>query len=95
MAATTELPVWDVVPHPQASDREEPGSLREHDIEPFPGGMQPPLWPKVPALMRDWVTDARKTGKVDDARLIARLAELHARLEQIHPFLAATDGRGD
>jgi Fic family protein len=53
--------------------------------------MQPPLWPEVPALVRDWVTHARKAGKVDDARLIERLAELHARLEQIHPFL---DGNG-
>jgi hypothetical protein len=84
-------PVWDVAPHPQATDREGPGSFREHDIEPFPGGMQPPLWPEVPALMRDWVNDARKTGKIDDATLIERLAELHARFEQIHPFL---DGNG-
>jgi hypothetical protein len=40
-------PVWDVVPHPQATDREGPGSFREHDIEPFPSGMQPlrgPRW---------------------------------------------------
>jgi Fic family protein len=84
-------PVWDVAPHPQATDREGPGSFREHDIERFPGGMQPPLWPEVPALMRDWVNDARKTGKVDDATLIERLAELHGRFEQIHPFL---DGNG-
>jgi cell filamentation protein, protein adenylyltransferase len=84
-------PVWDVAPHPQATDREGPGSFREHDIEPFPGGMRPPLWPEVPALMRDWANDARKTGKIDDATLIERLADLHARFEQIHPFL---DGNG-
>ena len=84
-------PVWDVAPHPQTTDREEPGSFREHDIESFPGGMQPPLWPEVPALMRDWVNDARKTGQIDDATLIERLAELHARFEHIHPFL---DGNG-
>jgi Fic family protein len=84
-------PVWDVAPHPQATDREGPGSFRQHDIERFPGGMRPPLWPEVPALMRDWVNDARKTGKVDDATLIERLAELHDRFEQIHPFL---DGNG-
>lgn len=82
-------PVWDVAPHPQASDREGPGSFREHDIEPFPGGMQPPMWPKVPALMRDWVTDVRKIGKVADATLIERLAELHARLEQSTPSSTA------
>jgi len=74
-------PVWDVAPHPQATDREGPGSFREHDIEPFPGGMQPPVWPDVPALMRDWVADGRKAGKVDDATLIERLAKLHARFE--------------
>jgi hypothetical protein len=84
-------PVWDVSPHPQATDREGPGSFREHDLEPFPGGMLPPPWPEVPALVRDWVDDARKLGKADDATLVERLAELHARLEQIHPFL---DGNG-
>ena len=50
------------------------------------------MWPEGPALIgQTGSPDARKTGKVDDARLIARLAELHARLEQIHPFL---DGNG-
>lgn len=32
-------PAWGVAPHPQASDREAPGGFREHDIQPFPGGM--------------------------------------------------------
>ena len=31
----TMTPVWDVAPHPQATDREGPGSFREHDIEPL------------------------------------------------------------
>lgn len=35
-------PAWSVAPHPQASPRESPGSFREHDIAPFPGGMTPP-----------------------------------------------------
>ena len=34
-------PVWDVAPHPGASEREDPGSFREHDIAPFGGGMAP------------------------------------------------------
>lgn len=83
-------PVWDIAPHPQASDREGPGSFREHDIERFPGGMQPPSWPEVPALMRDWVSDARRLQD-DDETVVEHLAGLHARFEQIHPFL---DGNG-
>jgi Fic family protein len=84
-------PVWDVAPHPQATPRERPGSLREHDIEPFPEGMKPPEWPQVPALMNDWVADARALRDIDASDLIEALAGLHARFEQIHPFL---DGNG-
>lgn len=84
-------PVWEVAPHPQAPQRERPGSFREHDIEPFPGGMRPPPWPEVPALVRDWVADAKKLPDVDGATIAEVLASLHARFEQIHPFL---DGNG-
>jgi len=84
-------PVWDVAPHPQATEREAPGSFREHDIEPFPGGMRPPPWPEVPPLIRDWLTDANQLPTADDATIAAALAALHARFEQIHPFL---DGNG-
>ena len=84
-------PVWDVAPHPQATEREAPGSFREHDIAPFPGGMRPPPWPEVAALIRDWITDANKLGKADEATIAETLAALHARFEQIHPFL---DGNG-
>src|SRR4051794_1894752 len=58
-------PVWDVAPHPQATDREGPGSFREHDIERFPGGMQPPSWTDVAALMHDWTTEAQGLREVD------------------------------
>jgi hypothetical protein len=56
--ALAMTPAWDVAPHPHARERDGPGSFREHDIEPFPGGMEPPPWTEVPDLMRDWVNDA-------------------------------------
>ena len=69
-------PVWDVAPHPQATAREGPGSFREHDIEPFPAGMQPPPWPEVPDDAR---LDHRRTGlarrrRGDDRRVARRPA---------------------
>lgn len=82
-------PVWDVAPHPEASAAERPGSFREHDIHRFPGGMQPPPWVEVRAVMIDWVRDARRLRPSID--LPEALAELHCRFEQIHPFL---DGNG-
>jgi Fic family protein len=89
--ALAMTPVWDVAPHPQATDREGPGSFREHDIQPFPGGMQPPVWTDVPALMRDWITDVQRLRGDEQAGLAETLARLHARFEQVHPFL---DGNG-
>jgi hypothetical protein len=89
--ALAMTPVWDVAPHPQATEREGPGSFREHDIEPFPGGMRPTTWPDVPRLMREWVTDAQGLRTDDEAKVTEVLAALHARFEQIHPFL---DGNG-
>lgn len=84
-------PVWDVAPHPKATPREGPGSFREHDIEPFPGGMKPPEWTEVPALIRDWVADAQSLRDGDESMNAEALALLHARFEQVHPFL---DGNG-
>jgi hypothetical protein len=84
-------PVWDVAPHPDADDRETPGAFRRHDIQPFPGGMRPPAWPDVPMLVDDWLREARALPRVDPLLLPEALAHLHARFEQIHPFL---DGNG-
>jgi cell filamentation protein, protein adenylyltransferase len=84
-------PVWDVSPHPQATPRERPGSFREHDVEPFPGGMRPPEWTEVPVLIRDWIADAHDLHRADEFAIPEALADLHARFERIHPFL---DGNG-
>lgn len=83
-------PVWDVAPHPEATDLEGPGSYREHEIHPFPGGMAPVSWVTIPAEIDAWITavndlEARTAGFAE------RLAGLHCRFEQIHPFL---DGNG-
>lgn len=82
-------PVWEVAPHPNATDKEAPGSFREHDIAPFPGGMSPRSWPEVSAATRDWIRDLGKLRATD--RPIEALAALHTEFERIHPFL---DGNG-
>jgi hypothetical protein len=83
--------VWDVAPHPDATDREKPGSFREHDIEPFPGGMQPPPWHEVPAAVADWIDQAKRLRDASSLDFPEALARVHAGFEQIHPFL---DGNG-
>ena len=84
-------PVWGVAPHPNATDAERPGSFREHDIQPFPSGMQPPPWPEVPAMIADWLSSAQKLGDKSPGADPEALARLHSSFEQIHPFL---DGNG-
>jgi Fic family protein len=82
--------VWAVAPHPDAGPNEGPGSFRQHNIHPFPGGMQPPDWPEVQALTTDWVAHASALGDGDEP-LPELLAALHSEFERIHPFL---DGNG-
>ena len=84
-------PVWGVAAHPNATDTERPGSFREHDIQPFPSGMQPPPWPEVPAMITDWLSNAHRLGDKGPGAEPEALARLHSSFEQIHPFL---DGNG-
>lgn len=94
---TAMTPVWDVAPHPEATDREGPGSFREHDIEQFDGGMTPPPWAHVPAQIQEWVDAVCSFGhRVDRDESLTeplpeRLAEIHNAFERIHPFI---DGNG-
>lgn len=81
--------VWEVAPHSDAGTNEGPGSFRRHNIQPFPGGMQPPDWPEVPALLDDWVGSASQLRSTE--ALPEALARLHVEFERIHPFL---DGNG-
>ena len=83
-------PVWQVAPHPSATPREAPGSFREHEIRPFPGGMTPVSWPLVPGETTTWIARVNALD-VTGAMFPEDLATVHCRFEQIHPFL---DGNG-
>lgn len=89
-------PVWDVDPHPQATDREGPGQFREHDIRPFDGGVTPPSWPLVGSRLKDWVDELNGLEEQlraprPDTPLPELIAQVHNQFECIHPFL---DGNG-
>lgn len=88
-------PVWQVAPHPDATDREGPGVFREHDIRSFGAGMTPPSWPLVPARVQDWIDEANAAaGEVNGeggVPLPEVLARLHDGFEKVHPFI---DGNG-
>ncbi len=82
--------VWEVAPHPDAEDRERPGSFRRHEIRPFPEGMEPVSWPLVQAEMGAWVGQANAL-RARTPSFCEELAAVHCRFEQVHPFL---DGNG-
>jgi len=75
--------VWEVAPHPDATEEEGPGSFRRHGIKAFVAGMQPPEWTEVPALMADWIKRAcvsvPKTRSAFDLRIRRRGPTLDAR----------------
>ncbi|MFR9722630.1 Fic family protein [Streptomyces sp. MS19] len=85
-------PVWTVEPHPDASGSENPGNFRRHEIAAFGGGMRPPPWTEVDHLLHDWVTNAERLRRQDgEVSVPEKLARLHNRFAQIHPF---PDGNG-
>ena len=83
--------VWAVDPHPHATDAEGPGNFRQHEIATFPEGMKPPTWTLVDPLMSDWIAETDRLRDSTDEPFPERLARLHNRFEQVHPFL---DGNG-
>ncbi len=83
-------PVWEVAPHPDATDRERPGNFREHEIRPFPGGMAPITFPLVHAEVNHWIDTVNALDTAHPG-FPEELANIHCRFEQIHPFL---DGNG-
>lgn len=82
--------VWEVAPHPDASDREGPGSFREQEIQEFDGGMQPVTWPLIESELGAWITMVNE-APASGPTFAEAMAQLHCRFEQIHPFL---DGNG-
>jgi len=69
--------------------------FREHDIQPFGGGMTPPSWPLIPARVQDWIDETNAAaaeihcdGGVPLPEILSRL---HNGFEKVHPFI---DGNG-
>jgi hypothetical protein len=76
-------------PHDLGSD-EKAGDLRRREIATFAGGMTPPTWPEVPALVQDWLALVN-AGPATGEHALVHLARIHAMFERVHPF---RDGNG-
>src|SRR3984957_11262329 len=53
--------------------------------------MRPPPWPEVAAMVTDWIREVQALGRKREGIEPEALAKVHARFEQIDPFL---DGNG-
>lgn len=85
-------PAWNVAPPAGATDQEGPGQWRQHEIEPFGGGMEPPTWTEVPALMLDWLAQVNALRiNPEEVPIAEAAARIHAAFERLHPFF---DGNG-
>ncbi len=82
--------VWAHTPPEELHPAEGPGAFRHHEIAAFPGGMKPPAFVTVPALLDDWLGFVAN-GPEREQHLMEHLAHVHARFEAIHPF---RDGSG-
>jgi cell filamentation protein, protein adenylyltransferase len=49
-------PAWKVSLPKEATPHEGPGQWRQHDIQPFSRGMEPPTWIEIQGRMSDWLT---------------------------------------
>lgn len=83
-------PAWRVQPPDDLLPGETPGGFRQHNIRAFGGGMSPPHFPEVPALVADWLQRANG-GPAAAGALMEHLAAVHGEFERIHPF---RDGNG-
>lgn len=83
-------PVWAMTPPDDLGPDERAGDLRRREIVPFAGGMKPPPWPEVPALVNDWLALVN-AGPASGEHALIHLARVHAMFERIHPF---RDGNG-
>jgi Fic family protein len=82
-------PVWQHSPPTGQQDLEGPGAFRRQDIQPLASGHTPPPWPDVAAQVHEWLAFANKPPS--NTHVMTHLADAHARLQRIHPFL---DGNG-